>query len=120
MIVSKGFIVQDKEGLVIYGIGKTIDDAWAEVVTGVGSFLDACGNAIAPQIARETQFSTYPATSALIAEVKAKGGAISWEIVENIACTCKEAQLNQKSKKGNSEIEPKLTGYNPMNRSGNL
>ena len=100
IVKHKGFIVQDKEGHVIYGIGKTIDDAWKEVVNGVGSFLDACGNVIAPQIARETQFRTYPATSALIAEVKAIGGAISWEIVGNVACTCKEAQQNQKSKGG--------------------
>lgn len=81
------FIIQDKDGHAIFGIGATADAAWREVVDAVRYFHDRFGNTISPQEARETQFRTYPATADLIAEVDAKGGAIAWQIVDGVACT---------------------------------
>ena len=54
------------------------------------TFADFAGNDITADEARETQFSCYPATAALLAQVEAEGGAIAWGVVAGIACTIDE------------------------------
>lgn len=91
---SDGYIVQDYEGYAIYGIGSTEDEAWADTVDNVGTFFDDYGNTITAQEARDTQFTIYPATAALLDQVDAEGGAITWGNVDGIACTGKEEDDN--------------------------
>lgn len=90
MIEAAGYMIQDKQGNAIYGIGQTVDEAWAMVVDGVGTFFDAYGNDIPADQAYETQFKAYGASAALIAQVKAQGGAIAWGVVRGVGCTVAE------------------------------
>ena len=93
MIKSAGYMIQDVQGIAIYGIGTTADEAWAQVVNGVGTFFDANGDDITAEEARETQFETYGASAALIAKVKADGGAgFAWRVVDGVACTVIEEE----------------------------
>jgi hypothetical protein len=74
------YIIQDRDGYAIHGVGDTPDAAWRMVCDGVGQFHDRDGNDISPNIARETQFLTYPASPDLVARVRDCGGAIAWAI----------------------------------------
>lgn len=89
-MITAGFIIEDKDGLAIYGAARTEDEAWAQTVDGVGVFHDAQGEDISPEEARG-QFVTHPATQALIDQVDEEGGAIYWVIMDGIACTEDEA-----------------------------
>ena len=89
-IKAVGYIIQDRQGNSIFGVGETVDEAWAQVIKAVGSFFDAGGNDIDPDIAYEAQFKTYGATASLLAEVEAKGGDIAWGMVKGVACTVAE------------------------------
>ncbi len=91
-IEAVGYMIQDKQGNAIYGIGATVVEAWAMVVDGVGTFMDAYGNDIPADTAYETQFTTYGASAALMAKVEAEGGAIAWDVVQGVACTREEAE----------------------------
>ena len=93
MIEAAGYMIQDNQGNAIYGIGATVDEAWAMVVDGVGTFFDAYGNDIPADQAYETQFKSYGASAALMAQVKAEGGAIAWGVVRGIGCTIAEEEL---------------------------
>ena len=92
-IEAAGYMIQDNQGNAIYGIGATVDEAWAMVVDGVGTFFDAYGNNIPADQAYETQFKTYGATATLIAQVKSEGGAIAWAIVRGVGCTIAEVDV---------------------------
>lgn len=89
---STGFIFQDTSDYAIFGAGSTEAEAWAQVVDGVGQFHDFAGNDTTADDARETQFSCYPATAALLAQVEDEGGAIAWGVVDGIACTIDEEE----------------------------
>lgn len=91
-MIATGYIIQDKQGYAIYGIGATVDEAWAQVVADVGPFFDAYGNEKADEEAFTEDFKVYGATAALIAQVKDYGGAIAWSVVDGIACTTEEAE----------------------------
>ncbi len=91
-IEAAGYMIQDIQGNAIFGIGETVDEAWAMVLDGVGTFHDAYGNDIAPDEACETQFKTYGATAALMAQVKAQGGDIAWGVVRGVGCTVAEEE----------------------------
>ncbi len=93
-INSAGWVISDKENNVIYGHGATVDDAWAEVVSGVrGDFgTDIDGNPLTEEQAFERHYKVHSATEALLARVTQDGGAISWDIVRRIACTPEEAE----------------------------
>ena len=93
MIEAAGYMIQDKQGNAIYGIGRTVDEAWAMVVDGVGTFFNANGDDIPADEARGTQFKTCGATTALMAQVKAEGGAISWGVIDGIGCTVAEEEM---------------------------
>ena len=62
------------------------------VVDGVGAFHDAQGDDVPADEARDTQFKTYKATAALMAQVQAEGGAIAWGVVDGIGCTVAEEE----------------------------
>lgn len=89
---AHGYIIQDNDGHAIFGFGHTIDQAWSMVVEGVGNFFDAYGDDMPADKAFENQFKAYRATAALIAQVKAYGGAISWTVIDGVACTNKESE----------------------------
>lgn len=91
MVESVGYIIQDKQGNAIHGYGETVCDAW-KMVCAIGPFFDAYGNEIDESVSYETQFKTYGATADLINQVKEAGGAISWRIVQGVACTKDEAE----------------------------
>jgi hypothetical protein len=90
-ITATGYIIQDVQGYAIYGVGASVDEAWADVVDAVGQFFDAYGNTIPEDDAYLTQFRTYGATAALMEHVRAYGGATTWDIVDGVACTPEEA-----------------------------
>lgn len=87
-----GYMIQDKDGYAIHGIGATMADAWTEVVDAVGAFMDRDGNQIPADEAFDAQFEAYPATAALLAQVAAEGGAIAWGLVQGVACTVDEEE----------------------------
>jgi hypothetical protein len=89
-IETTGYIIQDDDGMAIYGIGKTVDEAWEEVVDENAPFFDRRGEPISNEEAFETQFKVYPATAALMAQVEDEGGAISWVTNDDIAMTDEE------------------------------
>ncbi len=88
---AAGYIVQDRDGYAIHGIGKTAEAAWADTVANVDSFHDGHGEEITADEARE-QFRTCPATQDLLDEVECNGGAIAWDVVDGIACTLEQAR----------------------------
>lgn len=90
-IKAAGYIIQDKQGNAIFGFGKTVDEAWSQVVREAGPFFDAYGNEKDDERAYTEDFKTYGATAALIEKVKQEGGAIAWSHVGGIACTREEA-----------------------------
>ncbi len=92
MTHTTGYIVQDTDGIAIHGIGETPDEAWAETVDGIRTFFDAEGAEVGQEIARTTQFETYPATPALLAEVAERGGAIAWDVLGGIAHSPQEIE----------------------------
>ena len=92
-IEAAGYMIQDKQGNAIFGIGATVDEAWAMVVDGVGTFSDAYGNDVPADEACEAQFKVYGASAALMAKVQADGGAIAWDIVRGVACTIEESEM---------------------------
>lgn len=87
---SVGYAIADKTGEAIWGIGATVDEAWAMVVDGAGHFEDAHGNTIDPDVAFERHFRVYGATAALLAQVNDKGGALVWHVADGVACTDEE------------------------------
>lgn len=78
-LTATGYITQDKDGYAIWATGATAEEAEAATAE-VATDGDISG------------FKTYPATAALIAKVEAEGGAIAWDHVDGIACTCEEAE----------------------------
>ena len=93
-IKAAGYMIQDVLGNAVYGIGTTADEAWAEVVDGVGTFFDANGDDIPAEEARETQFETYGVSAALMAKIKSDGGAgFTWRVVDGVACTVSEEEI---------------------------
>ena len=91
-MIATGYIIQDKDGYAIFGVGATVDEAWEQVVADAGQFFDAdCNEKDAEQAFKE-DFKAYGATAALIAKVEADGGAIAWDVVDGIACTIEEAE----------------------------
>ena len=91
-ITAAGYIIQDLQGMAIYGAGKTVDEAWAQVVDGVRHFNNSYGDTITADEAYETQFKTYGASQALLDRVDDCGGAISWGRVGGVACTIEEEE----------------------------
>ena len=91
-IKAAGYMIQDIQGNAIYGIGDTEDDAWAMVLDVVGPFLNPDDEEIDADKVRDTQYKTYGATAALIAQVNTNGGAIVWSVVEGVACTIAEEE----------------------------
>ena len=92
-INSVGYVVTDKENNVIYGHGASVVEAWAEVVDGVrgdfGTNID--GEPITADQAFDSHYKVHGATAALLARVDDVGGAISWDLVNGVACTPAEA-----------------------------
>lgn len=90
-ITAAGYIIQDKQGNAIFGIGETVDEAWAQVVREAGPFFDAYGNEKDDERAFTEDFKAYGATAALIEKVKDWGGAITWDVVDGVACLPEES-----------------------------
>ena len=73
--------ITEQPGYAIFGTGKTAEAA----LENAKEWSDA---------GRTEGFVTYPATAALLAKVEDEGGAISFSIVDGIACTNDEADMN--------------------------
>lgn len=82
---AAGYMIQDNHGTAIYGIGQTVDEAWAEVVAGVRTFFNSYGDDISANEAYETQFKKFGATAELIAAVRERGGDIAWDVTYGVA-----------------------------------
>lgn len=91
-ITAAGYITHDRDGIAIYGMGNTPDEAWAELLEFCSPFFDSRGNEIAAEVARETQFVTVPASAALMEQVRREGGCISWSWVNDVACAESETE----------------------------
>jgi hypothetical protein len=89
---ADGYMIQDIQGNAIFGVGETVDEAWAMVVDGAGPFFNHVGDPIPNDEAYEKQFKTYGATKALIDRVMERGGAIAWGKVRGVACTPEEEE----------------------------
>lgn len=92
MIKAAGYMIQDIQGNAIFGVGTSVDEAWKMVVDGVGTFFNAYGDEKPADEAYTEDFKTYGATEALIAKVMAEGGAITWGVVDGVACTAAEEE----------------------------
>lgn len=91
-IKPNGYMIQDIQGNAIYGIGSTVEEAWVMVKDGIDSFFDRYGNDISEDEAYLTQFKVFGASDALMAQVSAEGGYITWGEVRGVACTIAEEE----------------------------
>ena len=80
-INASGWMVQDRDGYAIFGVGDTEEAAWAQVADGVGDEMNAA------------DFMAFEASSALIQQVNECGGQIAWAVIDGVACTISEADL---------------------------
>jgi len=86
-IPSAGYIVHDNNH-VIWGTGKEADDAWAEARANVEQ-----GNAekyTDEQMIDNWGFRICSASLALLEDVQARGGDISWYFNRSVACSIEE------------------------------
>lgn len=89
-ITAAGFIVQDRDGYAINGIGATEEAARADALHNLGPWEDRDGNTVGPdhpEFGFDAKNVVLPATKALLDTVKDYGGAIAWGVVDGIACT---------------------------------
>ena len=91
-IKSAGYMVTDTQKTAIYGVGETVDEAWAQVVAEADdeTFEDQDGNAISQDVIFEKSYRAQAASAALIAKVNAEGGDLAWGEVGGVACTTGE------------------------------
>ena len=89
-IPATGYMIQDKQCNAIFGIGETVDEAWAHVVDEAGPFFDINGDEKPADVAFAEDFRVYGATVALMQKVRDHGGAITWDVVGGVACTVEE------------------------------
>jgi len=92
ILTAAGYMIQDLQGNAIFGVGATVDEAWAQVVDAVGTFHGPMGNEISADEAYQTQFKTFGATQALLDKVAAEGGNIAWGVIGGVGCTRDEAE----------------------------
>ncbi|UZO91809.1 hypothetical protein [Roseomonas mucosa] len=91
-IIPAGFIIHDDTA--VFGCGATEGAAWADL----RAYMDAAGSLPAedaPEGANtydEDDFKVRAATAALLAEIEAHGGALSWSRIDGVACTDDEAR----------------------------
>ena len=100
-IEAAGYIVHDNE--VIWGDGATADAAWKNfraAMKKAGVVILAAGQDSGEHFeswtrlgawTRESDHTIRPATAGLLADFKARGGAISWGTRDGVACTIQEA-----------------------------
>jgi len=81
-IKTSGYIINNETA--IWGYGATADAAWIFFMEEMEK-----ANVEADQNFRE-DFACEPATADLISAVESRGGAISWEYCDGIACTADE------------------------------
>jgi hypothetical protein len=60
---ATGYMIQDKQGNAIFGIGETVDEAWAQVVDEAGPFFDINGDEKPADVAFAEDFRVYGATA---------------------------------------------------------
>jgi hypothetical protein len=90
-IQAAGFVVTDNE--CIHGYGATENEAWADMLNTMEQANiillddDEDSSEQMGSWTRESSMTILPATAALIADVEAKGGAIGWRMVGEVACT---------------------------------
>ena len=91
---TAGFIIANDAAII--AVGATLADAIADYNRDVGGILITLEDGTkdyAPMT--EDNLGGHiarPATAALLAQVEDVGGAISWEVVNGVACTCDEAE----------------------------
>jgi len=90
LLESMGYIIQARQSHEIYGVGATMNEAWAMAVDYAGPFFDEYGGEISDETAFLTKFAACGATAALMAQVKSDGGDIKWSAVRGVACTLAE------------------------------
>lgn len=83
---ATGFIATDRDMIAIYGTGPTEEAALADA-QDAGPFFAADGETVIPPA---DALRVYPATAALLAQVKEEGGAIAWDTICGVACTIAE------------------------------
>lgn len=94
-ILPAGFIVANNEA--IWGAGATADQAWSDfrrVMDSASTVILSDADDIGDQLGSWTRQSDYricSASAALLADVEARGGNISWERVGGVCCTPDEA-----------------------------
>lgn len=90
-----GWIISNDAAII--SVGATLADAIADYNRDVGWILVTLEDGTrdyAPMT--EDNLGGHiarPATAALLAQVEDVGGAISWEVVHGVACTCDEVVL---------------------------
>lgn len=93
-IEAAGYIITDKNQEYIWGMGATVDEAWQMVIDGAGVFLDADGVERDDEEVFTTDYRTYGASAALIAQLWDFGGTIGWGKVGGVACTVEQEEAS--------------------------
>ena len=97
---TAGFVIAGPNA--IMAIGPTLEAAIAKFNDDIGDFQFTTEDGgieyrafTEDDLGRPQDGKHYalPATAALLAQVEDVGGAISWEVVDGVACTCDEAAL---------------------------
>ena len=78
------FIAIDEHGIAIQGYGETSEDAIHMALCDAGPLFDHEGNILSYEAAAQ-KFVVYPATPALIDDVKVYGGGCIFDIVDGTA-----------------------------------
>ena len=86
---TKKYIAIFDDGISIYGIGKTAQEAMDQAKTGAAGSVGGYKEYMADLKIPDT-LHAQEATEALIKQVEAHGGQISWDEIDGVACTDEE------------------------------
>ena len=108
MTMTHGYIITDRTTECIYGAGLTVEDAWENLKYGADPFRNAHGDELSDEDAF-AQFTVFPATEALLAQVHSSAGAEMWGYINGVACT-----------KGEEDAAEKLPVIDQHDRDGEI
>jgi hypothetical protein len=88
-IAAAGHIVYQIDTAVIYGAGKTAEEAWTDAKEWRNEIASDSDDR--PSLWPD-RYAAVKATAALMREVEESGGDIRWTEIEGVACTKAEAE----------------------------
>lgn len=87
-----GYVIVDRDHSAIWALGETEDAAWANLIAemALAGVTVVDGASEAPHETSISNYSVFPATTALIERVRDCGGNIAWDGINGVLCTREE------------------------------